>query len=167
MSQLAKRIIPCLDVRNGETVKGTHFVGLRSAGDPVELAQAYSDAGADELVFLDITASYEGRKTFTDMVECVARTINIPFTVGGGISSVEDVDRLLAAGADKVSINSAALYRPELIGEIAKRYGSQVCVCHRCPARRTNLARLCQRWARTRGTHIAGMGTRGSRPWSR
>ena len=129
MSQLAKRIIPCLDVRNGETVKGTHFVGLRSAGDPVELAQAYSDAGADELVFLDITASYEGRKTFTDMVECVARTINIPFTVGGGISSVEDVDRLLAAGADKVSINSAALYRPELIGEIAKRYGSQVCVC--------------------------------------
>lgn len=129
MSQLAKRIIPCLDVRNGETVKGTHFVGLRSAGDPVELAQAYSDAGADELVFLDITASYEGRKTFTDMVERVARTINIPFTVGGGISSVEDVDRLLAAGADKVSINSAALYRPELIDEIAKRYGSQVCVC--------------------------------------
>lgn len=128
MSTLAKRIVPCLDVKNGETVKGTNFVNLRSAGDPVELGKAYSDQGADELVFLDITASFEGRKTFTDMVERVAREINIPFTVGGGINELADVDRLLSAGADKVSINSAALRRPELIDEIASRYGSQVCV---------------------------------------
>ncbi|MDD6552778.1 MAG: imidazole glycerol phosphate synthase subunit HisF [Prevotellaceae bacterium] len=126
---LAKRIIPCLDVKNGETVKGTNFVNLRSAGDPVELGKAYSDAGADELVFLDITASFEGRKTFTDMVTRVAREINIPFTVGGGINSLEDVDRLLNAGADKISVNSAAIRRPELITEIANHYGSQVCVC--------------------------------------
>ncbi|WP_028908780.1 imidazole glycerol phosphate synthase subunit HisF [Prevotella sp. AGR2160] len=126
---LAKRIIPCLDVKNGETVKGTNFVNLRSAGDPVELGKAYSDAGADELVFLDITASFEGRKTFTDMVTRVAREINIPFTVGGGINSLEDVDRLLNAGADKISVNSAAIRRPELITEITRHYGSQVCVC--------------------------------------
>ncbi len=126
---LAKRIIPCLDVKNGETVKGTNFVNLRSAGDPVELGRAYSDAGADELVYLDITASHEGRKTFTDMVTQVAREINIPFTVGGGINAIEDVDRMLAAGADKVSVNSAALRRPEFIDEIAGRFGSQVCVC--------------------------------------
>ena len=128
-NKLAKRIIPCLDVKNGETVKGTNFVNLRSAGDPVELAKAYSDAGADELVFLDITASVEGRKTFADMVERVAREINIPFTVGGGINSIADVERLLYAGADKVSVNSAALRRPELISEITGRFGSQVCVC--------------------------------------
>lgn len=126
---LAKRIIPCLDVKNGETVKGTNFVNLRSAGDPVELGKAYSEAGADELVYLDITASHEGRKTFTDMVTRVAQAINIPFTVGGGINSVEDVERMLSAGADKVSINSAALRRPEFINEITKRFGSQVCVC--------------------------------------
>lgn len=126
---LAKRIIPCLDVKNGETVKGTNFVNLRSAGDPVELGKAYSDAGADELVYLDITASHEGRKTFTEMVTRVATEINIPFTVGGGINAIEDVDRMLAAGADKVSINSAALRRPELINEIVRKYGSQVCVC--------------------------------------
>lgn len=126
---LAKRIVPCLDVKNGETVKGTHFVNLRKAGDPVELGKAYSDAGADELVFLDITATFEGRKTFTDMVSRVAREINIPFTVGGGINAIEDVDRLLSAGADKISVNSAAIYRPELIDEIAGKYGSQVCVC--------------------------------------
>lgn len=126
---LAKRIIPCLDVKNGETVKGTNFVNLRSAGDPVELGKAYSDAGADELVYLDITASHEGRKTFTEMVTRVATEINIPFTVGGGINAIEDVDRMLAAGADKVSINSAALRRPELINEIVQKYGSQVCVC--------------------------------------
>ena len=100
---LAKRIVPCLDVKNGETVKGTNFVNLRSAGDPVELGKAYSDAGADELVFLDITASFEERKTFTDMVTRVAAEINIPFTVGGGINELKDVDRLLNAGADKVS----------------------------------------------------------------
>lgn len=126
---LAKRIIPCLDVKNGETVKGTNFVNLRSAGDPVELGRAYSDAGADELVYLDITASHEGRKTFTDMVTRVAQEINIPFTVGGGINALEDVERMLAAGADKVSVNSAALRRPEFINEITTHFGSQVCVC--------------------------------------
>lgn len=126
---LAKRIIPCLDVKNGETVKGTNFVNLRSAGDPVELGKLYSEQGADELVFLDITASHEGRKTFTDMVTRVAYEINIPFTVGGGINQIDDVTRLLNAGADKVSVNSAALRNPKLIDEITNRYGSQVCVC--------------------------------------
>ena len=126
---LAKRIIPCLDVKNGETVKGTNFINLRSAGDPVELGKAYSAAGADELVFLDITASFEERKTFTQMVERVAREINIPFTVGGGVNELADVERLLNAGADKVSINSAALRNPSLIDEIAGKFGSQVCVC--------------------------------------
>lgn len=126
---LAKRIIPCLDVKDGETVKGTNFINLRKAGDPVELGKAYSKAGADELVFLDITASYEGRKTFTDMVTRVAAEINIPFTVGGGINELADVERLLYAGADKVSINSAAIRNPNLIDQIANRFGSQVCVC--------------------------------------
>lgn len=126
---LAKRIIPCLDVKDGQTVKGTNFVNLRQAGDPVALGKAYSEQGADELVFLDITASFEGRKTFTDMVTRVAQEINIPFTVGGGINELSDVERLLGAGADKVSVNSAALRRPELISEITSRFGSQVCVC--------------------------------------
>lgn len=126
---LAKRIIPCLDVKDGETVKGTNFINLRKAGDPVELGKAYSDSGADELVFLDITASFEGRKTFTQMVTRVAAEINIPFTVGGGINELADVERLLYAGADKVSINSAALRKPALIDEITNRFGSQVCVC--------------------------------------
>ena len=125
---LAKRIIPCLDVKNGQTVKGTNFVNLRHAGDPVELGRTYSEQGADELVFLDITASHEGRKTFADMVERVAAEISIPFTVGGGISELSDVETMLSAGADKVSINSAALRRPELIDEIAQHFGSQVCV---------------------------------------
>ncbi|MCD7714558.1 MAG: imidazole glycerol phosphate synthase subunit HisF [Prevotella sp.] len=125
---LAKRIIPCLDVRDGETVKGTCFVDLRSAGDPVELGRRYSGQGADELVFLDITASHEGRKTFTDVVRRVASAVNIPFTVGGGVNEIGDVERLLAAGADKVSVNSAALRTPALIDEIASRFGSQVCV---------------------------------------
>ena len=106
---LAKRIVPCLDIKNGETVKGTNFIHLRKAGDPVELGKAYCRAGADELVYLDITASHEGRKTFTDMVTRVAKEIDIPFTVGGGISAIKDVERLLMAGADKVSINSAAI----------------------------------------------------------
>ena len=126
---LAKRIIPCLDVKDGTTVKGVHFVNLREAGDPVALGKAYSEAGADELVFLDITASHEGRKTFTEMVTRVADEVNIPFTVGGGINELADVERLLYAGADKVSVNSAAIRRPELIDEIATRFGSQVCVC--------------------------------------
>lgn len=117
-----------MDVKDGQTVKGTNFINLRKAGDPVELGRLYSEQGADELVFLDITASHEGRKTFTDMVERVAATVNIPFTVGGGVNEISDVDRLLSAGADKVSINSAALRNPNLIDEIASRYGSQVCV---------------------------------------
>lgn len=126
---LAKRIIPCLDVKDGQTVKGTNFINLRSAGDPVALGKAYGKAGADELVYLDITASNEGRKTFTEVVTKVAREINIPFTVGGGIKDISDVERLLCAGADKISVNSAALNNPVLINEIADRYGSQVCVC--------------------------------------
>jgi cyclase len=126
---LAKRIIPCLDVKDGQTVKGTNFVNLRNVGNPVELGKAYSDAGADELVYLDITASSEGRKTFTDVVSHVAEAINIPFTVGGGINDINDVERLLYAGADKISVNSAVLRNPNLIDEIAKRFGSQVCVC--------------------------------------
>ena len=125
---LAKRIIPCLDVKDGRTVKGTNFVNLREAGDPVELGKAYSDAGADELVFLDITASHEGRKTFTGMVERVARELSIPFTVGGGINELADVARMLDAGADKVSLNSAALRNPQLVADIAGHFGSQVCV---------------------------------------
>lgn len=125
---LAKRIIPCLDIKDGQTVKGTNFVNLRHAGDPIELGKAYSAQGADELVYLDITASHEGRKTFTELVGKIALEINIPFTVGGGINELKDVERLLNAGADKVSINSAAIRRPELIDEIARHFGSQVCV---------------------------------------
>lgn len=125
---LAKRIIPCLDIKDGQTVKGTNFVNLRQAGDPVELGHTYSEQGADELVFLDITASHEGRKTFTDLVKRVAANINIPFTVGGGINELNDVDRLLNAGADKVSINSSAIRNPDLVDKIAKHFGSQVCV---------------------------------------
>lgn len=125
---LAKRIIPCLDVKDGKTVKGVNFVNFRNAGDPVELGAHYSREGADELVYLDITASHEGRKTFAELVKKVAANISIPFTVGGGINELQDVDRLLSAGADKVSINSAALRRPALIEEIATHFGSQVCV---------------------------------------
>ena len=117
-----------MDIANGRTVKGTNFVNLRDAGDPVELGKLYSMQGADELVFLDITASHEGRKTFTELVERIAAEISIPFTVGGGIHELSDVERLLKAGADKVSVNSAALKRPELITEIADNFGSQVCV---------------------------------------
>ena len=124
---LAKRIIPCLDIKDGQTVKGVNFENLRSAGDPVELGAEYSRQGADELVFLDITATHEGRKTFAELVQRIARHINIPFTVGGGIYELSDVDKLLSAGADKVSINSAALRNPQLIEEIAQNFGSQVC----------------------------------------
>jgi len=126
---LAKRIIPCLDIKDGTTVKGINFVGLREAGDPIELGIKYSKEGADELVFLDITATFEGRKTFTDLVRRIALNINIPFTVGGGINELSDVDRLLQAGADKVSVNSTAIRNPNIIDEIAKNFGSQVCVC--------------------------------------
>src|SRR5574344_2841998 len=125
---LAKRIIPCLDIKDGQTVKGTNFVNLRHAGDPIELGQLYSEQGADELVYLDITASHEGRKTFTELVRKIAAHLSIPFTVGGGINELADVDRLLNAGADKVSINSAAIRHPNLIDEVARNFGSQVCV---------------------------------------
>lgn len=126
---LAKRIIPCLDIKDGTTVKGINFVNLRDAGDPVELGIKYSNEGADELVFLDITATHEGRKTFTDLVERIALNISIPFTVGGGINELKDVDRLLSAGADKVSVNSTALRNPYIIDQISANFGSQVCVC--------------------------------------
>jgi len=124
---LAKRIIPCLDIKNGQTVKGVNFVNIQNVGDPVELGAEYSRQGADELVFLDITASHEGRKTFTELVKRIAENINIPFTVGGGINELCDVERLLNAGADKISINSAALRNPNLINEISHNFGSQVC----------------------------------------
>lgn len=126
---LVKRIIPCLDVKDGKTVKGINFVNFRDAGDPVELGVQYSEQGADELVFLDITASYEERKTFTELVKRIAANINIPFTIGGGINELSDVDRLLNAGADKISVNSTAIRNPKIIEDIAKNFGSQVCVC--------------------------------------
>lgn len=125
---LTKRIIPCLDIKDGRTVKGVNFVDLRDAGDPVELAKQYADYGADELVFLDISATLEARATTLDMVLHVAEQVNIPFTVGGGISSVEHVDALLKCGADKVSINSSAVKRPELVNELADKFGSQCVV---------------------------------------
>ena len=125
---LAKRIIPCLDIKDGRTVKGINFVDLKDAGDPVELAVKYANIGADELVFLDISASQEKRKTLSELVLKIAKHINIPFTVGGGISSTDDVSTLLKNGADKVSINSAAVKRPELISEIKSIYGSQCIV---------------------------------------
>lgn len=125
----AKRIIPCLDVKNGRVVKGVNFVNLTDAGDPVECAKVYNAAGADELVFLDITASSDARNTVVDMVEAVAREVFIPFTVGGGIRTVEDFRKILNAGADKVAVNSAAIKRPELISEAAAVFGSQCVVC--------------------------------------
>ncbi|MGN0202505.1 MAG: imidazole glycerol phosphate synthase subunit HisF [Candidatus Cryptobacteroides sp.] len=125
---LAKRIIPCLDVKNGQVVKGINFLGLKEIGDPVEMGAAYSAEGADELVYLDISASGEGRKTFTGLVSRIAERIDIPFTVGGGISTFEDAARLLDAGADKITINTAAVLHPELIAQIASRYGSQFVV---------------------------------------
>lgn len=123
-----KRIIPCLDVKDGRTVKGVKFVGIRDAGDAVELAQRYMEEGADELVFLDITATIEKRKTLTQLVEKIAREINIPFTVGGGIHSLEDAKAIISAGADKISINSAAVKHPELINEIAEQLGNRCVV---------------------------------------
>jgi len=125
---LTKRIIPCLDIKEGRTVKGVNFVELRDAGDPVELGKVYAEQGADELVFLDITATVEKRKTLAQLVKRVAEQLNLPFTVGGGISTIEDVSVLLNAGADKISINSSAVYRPELVDELAKEFGSQCVV---------------------------------------
>ena len=125
---LTKRIVPCLDIKDGRTVKGVNFVDLRDAGDPIELAERYAKEGADELVFLDISATEQKRKTLAEMVYRVAEKLNIPFTVGGGISSVEDVDIMLKKGADKVSINSSAIKRPELINELVAKFGSQCIV---------------------------------------
>lgn len=125
---LAKRIIPCLDIKNGRTVKGVNFLGLRDAGDPVELATRYSDEGADELVFLDITATNEKRKTLVDLVREISRNISIPFTVGGGIQSVDEIEALLHAGADKISLNSSIVRDPQLITRAAGRFGSQCIV---------------------------------------
>ena len=125
---LAKRIIPCLDIKDGRTVKGINFVNLRDAGDPVELGAADSEKGADELVFLDITATHEKRKTMSELARSIARNLNIPFTIGGGITSIEDADAMLGAGADKVSINSAAVRRPELIDELSLNFGNQFVV---------------------------------------
>ena len=132
-----KRIIPCLDIKNGRTVKGVNFINLRDAGDPVELAKVYAENGADELVFLDISATEEKRKTLIDLVLKVAEYINIPFTVGGGISSVEDVSLLLNSGADKVSINSSAVKNPQLINDLANKFGSQ-CITVAIDAKRIN-----------------------------
>ena len=134
---LTKRIIPCLDIKNGRTVKGVNFVDLKDAGDPVELAKKYAETGADELVFLDISATEERRATLIDLVRKIAAAINIPFTVGGGISSVVDVDVLLRNGADKISINSSAVKNPDLINEIAAKYGSQ-CVVVAIDAKQIN-----------------------------
>lgn len=125
---LTKRIIPCLDIKDGRTVKGVNFVNLRDAGDPVALAAAYTNQGADELVFLDITATVEARDTMAELAKQVAREINIPFTIGGGIRSIPDVSRLLNSGADKISVNSAAVRRPELVNELAQEFGSQCVV---------------------------------------
>jgi imidazole glycerol-phosphate synthase subunit HisF len=125
---LKRRIIPCLDIKDGRTVKGVNFLNLKDAGDPVELAKEYVKQGADELVFLDITATIENRKALADLVERIAHEINIPFTVGGGIDTVEDVEMLIKAGADKITINSAAVRRPELISDIARQFGNQCIV---------------------------------------
>lgn len=158
---LTKRIIPCLDIKDGRTVKGTNFVNLRDAGDPVELGALYAQQGADELVFLDITATVEKRKTLSELVNKIAHHINIPFTVGGGISSVEDVQVLLQNGADKISVNTAAFKRPDLIYELANEFGSQ-CVVLAIDTRleddgqwyvylnggRTKTDKLCVDWAK-------------------
>ena len=143
---LTKRIIPCLDIKNGRTVKGVNFVNLIDAGNPVTLAKQYAEVGADELVFLDISATLEGRKTMLEMVLKVAAQVNIPFTVGGGISTVEDVDALLHCGADKVSINSSAIKNPALINELAQKFGSQ-CVVVAIDAKQIN-----NKWM----VHLAG-----------
>ncbi len=150
---LAKRIIPCLDVKDGRTVKGVNFENLRDAGDPVELARIYAEQGADELVFLDISATLEKRKTMVEMVKRVAATLNIPFTVGGGISTIEDVSVMLAAGAEKVSINSAAVKNPALIDALAKEFGSQ-CVVVAIDTRSVNEVNLVHTHGGTKSTEL-------------
>ena len=137
---LKKRIIPCLDIQNGRTVKGINFVGIRDAGNPVELAKKYARDGADELVFLDITATIEKRDTLVELVSQIAAEIDIPFTVGGGINSVEDVRRIIAAGADKISVNSSAVKRPALLHEIAQEFGSQ------CVVLAIDTKFICNKW---------------------
>lgn len=152
---VAKRIIPCLDVKDGFVVKGVHFEGLREVGDPVEMGAAYAREGADELVYLDISATQEGRRTFATLVEKIARQIDIPFTVGGGISSEADAARLLEAGADKISLNSAALADPSLITRIASRYGSQFVVVA-IDAKRVKESSCVERWCcTTHGGRVA------------
>ncbi|MES2648003.1 MAG: imidazole glycerol phosphate synthase subunit HisF [Bacteroidota bacterium] len=161
-SNLTKRIIPCLDIKNGRTVKGVNFLNIRDAGDPVELAQQYAAEGADELVFLDITATNEERRTFADLVLQIARHINIPFTVGGGISSIADASRLLEAGADKVSINSSAVKRPGLVDDLAREFGSQFVVVaidtREMPASQES------GWSGFSGSHHSSLTTHHSRP---
>ncbi len=142
---LAKRIIPCLDVDQGRVVKGVNFVGIRDAGDPVEIARRYNEQGADEITFLDITASHEGRDTTAHIVERIASEVFIPLTVGGGIRAVDDIRRMLNAGADKVSINSAAVTNPELVREASQRYGAQ-CIVVAIDAKRVNAAGEPDRW---------------------
>jgi cyclase len=150
---LTKRIIPCLDVKDGKTVKGVNFVNLRDAGDPVELGALYSEQGADELVFLDISATLEKRKTLVDLVRNVAKNINIPFTIGGGIGSIEDVSACLNAGADKVSINSSAVKNPTLIDELSKEFGSQ-CIVVAVDTRYSNNQHLVHTHGGTKATSI-------------
>jgi len=150
---LTKRIIPCLDVKDGRTVKGVNFENLRDAGDPVELGRIYAEQGADELVFLDIAATLENRGTLLEMVKRVAETLNIPFTVGGGISSVADVSALLNAGAEKVSINSAAVRRPELVNELSKEFGSQ-CVVVAIDTRNVNGTNIVHTHGGTKPTEL-------------
>jgi cyclase len=160
---LKKRIIPCLDIKDGRTVKGVNFVDIRDAGDPVELAKAYVQQGADELVFLDITATVEKRKTFVELVGRIAAEINIPFTVGGGISTVDDVRILLSAGADKISVNSSAVKRPELISELAQQFGNQ-CIVVAIDTRqdRGRVARIHPWWPYPDRTRHLRMGGRGA-----
>ena len=150
---LTKRIIPCLDIKNGRTVKGVNFLELRDAGDPVELAKLYAQQGADELVFLDITATNEKRKTLVELVEKVAEAVNIPFTVGGGISTVKDVSVLLNAGADKVSVNSAAVKNPDIIRQMAEEFGSQ-CIVVAIDSRNVNGQNLVHTHGGSKPTNI-------------
>ena len=160
---LLRRVIPCLDVDKGRVVKGVEFVNLRDAGDPVELAVRYQDAGADEIVFLDITASHEKRETVAALARRCADDLFIPFTIGGGVRSVEDAQAVLDAGAEKVSVNSAAVARPELLGELAEMFGAQcVVLAIDARARGRGLRRVRERRADARGARRRGLGARGS-----